>query len=295
VLFRSSVEYIPLRDYYHRHTKSMFWEMELFLPVGNHPIARVLLGWLLPQPAGVAVPEAGEVLAAPATGNVAGRAVLRQRTVARALQGDSAPPLFVTLDGVTRGLVGTFRCQEGLSLFQGLCRLEEQKDGRDFLSLGSDVELGGGEIVLLRQELFTTFLCRLWARKEAYEAAWTLLAKSNGCPFNTSGSPIRLGTAEEVATHYLELLLGRGKKDACPQAEKVLQGCARDLQLEQHKYYCSVLEGRAKIQSDTSVLRILTSLDGSSADVPRDFQEDLALVVATKAIALVQALGLDLL
>jgi hypothetical protein len=26
----------------------MFWEMELFLPVGNHPLARVLLGWLLP-------------------------------------------------------------------------------------------------------------------------------------------------------------------------------------------------------------------------------------------------------
>ena len=45
---KPSVEYIPLRDYYHRHTKSMFWEMELFLPVGNHPLARVLLGWLLP-------------------------------------------------------------------------------------------------------------------------------------------------------------------------------------------------------------------------------------------------------
>ena len=45
---KPSVEYIPLRDYYHRHTRSMFWEMELMLPVGNHPIARYLLGWLLP-------------------------------------------------------------------------------------------------------------------------------------------------------------------------------------------------------------------------------------------------------
>jgi delta24-sterol reductase len=43
-----TVEYIPLRDYYHRHTKSMFWEMELMLPVGNHPLARYLLGWMLP-------------------------------------------------------------------------------------------------------------------------------------------------------------------------------------------------------------------------------------------------------
>ena len=41
-------EYIPLRDYYHRHTKSLFWEMELILPFGNHPLFRYLLGWLMP-------------------------------------------------------------------------------------------------------------------------------------------------------------------------------------------------------------------------------------------------------
>ena len=34
------VEYVPRRDYYHRHTRSMFWEMELMLPVGNHPARR---------------------------------------------------------------------------------------------------------------------------------------------------------------------------------------------------------------------------------------------------------------
>ena len=44
----ATVEYVPLRDYYHRHTHSMFWEMEFIFPVGNHPIARWTLGWLLP-------------------------------------------------------------------------------------------------------------------------------------------------------------------------------------------------------------------------------------------------------
>lgn len=42
------VEYIPLRDYYHRHTRSIFWELEQIIPVGNHPIFRVLLGWAVP-------------------------------------------------------------------------------------------------------------------------------------------------------------------------------------------------------------------------------------------------------
>jgi delta24-sterol reductase len=29
-------EYIPLRDYYHRHTKSIFWELEQIVPVLTH-------------------------------------------------------------------------------------------------------------------------------------------------------------------------------------------------------------------------------------------------------------------
>lgn len=43
-----TTEYIPLTDYYHRHTQSLFWEMELMVPVGNHPVFRWLLGWLMP-------------------------------------------------------------------------------------------------------------------------------------------------------------------------------------------------------------------------------------------------------
>ncbi|NOT10334.1 MAG: FAD-binding oxidoreductase [Methylococcaceae bacterium] len=42
------VEYLPVRDYFHRHTRSYFWAMEEIIPFGNHFIFRVLLGWALP-------------------------------------------------------------------------------------------------------------------------------------------------------------------------------------------------------------------------------------------------------
>jgi len=42
------VEYIPVRDYFHRHTKSIFWELSDIIPFGNHPIYRWLLGWAIP-------------------------------------------------------------------------------------------------------------------------------------------------------------------------------------------------------------------------------------------------------
>jgi len=43
-----ATELIPLRDYYHRHTRSIFWEMEFLVPFGNHPVFRFLMGWMLP-------------------------------------------------------------------------------------------------------------------------------------------------------------------------------------------------------------------------------------------------------
>jgi delta24-sterol reductase len=43
-----TVSYIPLRDYYHRHTKAIFWELDQIIPVGNHPVFRFLLGWAVP-------------------------------------------------------------------------------------------------------------------------------------------------------------------------------------------------------------------------------------------------------
>ncbi|XP_076812306.1 delta(24)-sterol reductase-like [Clavelina lepadiformis] len=42
------VEYIPLRDYYHRHTRSIFWELQDIIPFGNHPVFRLIAGWLVP-------------------------------------------------------------------------------------------------------------------------------------------------------------------------------------------------------------------------------------------------------
>ena len=43
-----TVEYIPLRDYYHRHSRSIFWEIQDIVPFGNHTLFRYLLGWTMP-------------------------------------------------------------------------------------------------------------------------------------------------------------------------------------------------------------------------------------------------------
>jgi len=44
-------EYVPLLDYYHRHTSGLFWEMQDILPIGNNPFFRYILGWLAhPKP-----------------------------------------------------------------------------------------------------------------------------------------------------------------------------------------------------------------------------------------------------
>ncbi|XP_048844522.1 delta(24)-sterol reductase [Brienomyrus brachyistius] len=45
---RDAVEYIPLRHYYHRHTRSIFWELQDIIPFGNNPIFRYLFGWMVP-------------------------------------------------------------------------------------------------------------------------------------------------------------------------------------------------------------------------------------------------------
>ncbi|CAL4886139.1 unnamed protein product [Urochloa decumbens] len=42
------VEYIPTREYYHRHTRSLYWEGKLILPFGDQFWFRFLLGWLMP-------------------------------------------------------------------------------------------------------------------------------------------------------------------------------------------------------------------------------------------------------
>jgi len=39
-------EYIPVRHYHHRFTRSIFWELRDLVPFANHPIYRYLFGWL---------------------------------------------------------------------------------------------------------------------------------------------------------------------------------------------------------------------------------------------------------
>jgi len=41
-------EFVPLRDYYHRHTRSLFWEMQDIVTFGNHWLFRYTLGWAMP-------------------------------------------------------------------------------------------------------------------------------------------------------------------------------------------------------------------------------------------------------
>ncbi len=45
---RTGSEYIPLRHYYHRHSRSIFWEIQDIIPFGNNVVFRYLLGWLIP-------------------------------------------------------------------------------------------------------------------------------------------------------------------------------------------------------------------------------------------------------
>jgi len=45
---RGADEWIPLRHYYHRHTRALFWELKQIIPFGNHPLFRYLLGWMAP-------------------------------------------------------------------------------------------------------------------------------------------------------------------------------------------------------------------------------------------------------
>jgi len=44
----TQTEFIPLRDYFHRHSRSIFWEIQEIIPFGNHPVFRYLLGWMSP-------------------------------------------------------------------------------------------------------------------------------------------------------------------------------------------------------------------------------------------------------
>merc|ERR1712072_148559 len=148
------------------------------------------------------------------------------------------------------------------------------------MNLGKDASSGSSSLVLMKQPLFMAFLCRAWARNSVMDDIRPLVGDEEACPFDTGGE-VLLNSDEVIANHYLELLLGRGAQEACPQAEKYLQGIARDMQLSQQPYICSVLQARGNFKAEESVLSVVKKLD-EKKDLPRDLQEDLALAIAVK-------------
>lgn len=55
-------EYIPARHYYHRHSRSIFWELRDIIPFGNNPIFRYLLGWAVPPKVSLLKLTQGEIV-----------------------------------------------------------------------------------------------------------------------------------------------------------------------------------------------------------------------------------------
>lgn len=45
---QTKIDYIPLRQYYHRHTRSLFWAMSEVIPFGHKAWHRFLFGWSMP-------------------------------------------------------------------------------------------------------------------------------------------------------------------------------------------------------------------------------------------------------
>ena len=56
------VEYIPTREYYHRHTRCLYWEGKLILPFGDQWWFRFLLGWLMPPKVSLLKATQGEAV-----------------------------------------------------------------------------------------------------------------------------------------------------------------------------------------------------------------------------------------
>lgn len=56
------VEYIPTRDYYHRHTRCLYWEGKLILPFADQWWFRWLLGWMMPPKVSLLKATQGEAI-----------------------------------------------------------------------------------------------------------------------------------------------------------------------------------------------------------------------------------------
>ncbi|CAL8098207.1 unnamed protein product [Prunus armeniaca] len=56
------VEYIPTREYYHRHTRSIYWEGKLILPFADQWWFRFFLGWMMPPKISLLKATQGEAI-----------------------------------------------------------------------------------------------------------------------------------------------------------------------------------------------------------------------------------------
>ncbi|XVE74502.1 hypothetical protein DITRI_Ditri12bG0022200 [Diplodiscus trichospermus] len=56
------VEYIPTREFYHRHTRCLYWEGKLILPFGDQWWFRFLLGWMMPPKVSLLKATQGEAI-----------------------------------------------------------------------------------------------------------------------------------------------------------------------------------------------------------------------------------------
>ncbi|KAL5721426.1 Delta(24)-sterol reductase [Ranunculus cassubicifolius] len=56
------VEYIPTREYYHRHTRCLYWEGKLILPFGDQWWFRWTMGWLMPPKVSLLKATQGEAI-----------------------------------------------------------------------------------------------------------------------------------------------------------------------------------------------------------------------------------------
>ncbi|KAI3383727.1 hypothetical protein SNEBB_005565 [Seison nebaliae] len=60
----NTVEYIPIREYYHRHTRAIFWQLSDIIPFGNNLIFRLLFGWMMPPKVSLLKLTQGETIKA---------------------------------------------------------------------------------------------------------------------------------------------------------------------------------------------------------------------------------------
>lgn len=244
----------------------------------------VIIGLMITAPAGVPEPMPEKVY------RLDQRQQMREQL--ELFSHTERPPFFVRLGESVWGLVSTIRCKDCLILFGGFCKLEGLHDGVDFVRLDPAGKPNSTIVVLLKNDLYLAFLCRAWGRRHVAEKLKALLGADGTCPFDADHKCI-LASDDDIASHYLELLLGRGPRKACPQAKKYLQGIARDTTLSQLPHICEVLIPK-RFQPDDSMLNVLLRLNGDSVEIPHDFQEDMAMFVASKTLELVEDLGLDL-